>query len=269
MGDVMMLGPVIGRGVRSTVHALGSNRVVKVPLPSTPDAWIRSEAEYSAVVRTLGLPVPEVHHLAVHEDRLVVVYERIHGRSMWSSAVDQPSTATAMGELLAELHLQVIATTAPMMLPRQRDRLASKIRLAASELGDDAERAHSLLPHPSSPLRLCHGDLHPGNVILSPSGPVLLDWFDASRGVALADVARSSILMGAGGRAASSMPHLLPTDRGVARALHDSYLGTVGDRLAMFDHRDFFDWVRLEAAARLAEGFPPGDLLSLWREPGG
>ncbi len=268
MGNALTLGRVIGRGARSTVHALGRDRVVKVPLPGTPDAWIRCEAEFSAAVRSLGLPVPEVHDVTVHDGRLVVVYERIHGRSMWLRICDQPSTAAPMGELLAQLHLLVMTRIPPMALPRQRDRLACKIRMSAAELGDDAERACARLPHSSSPLQLCHGDLHPGNVIMSADGPVLLDWFDASRGIAVADVARSSILMGAAGRADSSMPHLMPHDRQAARALHDSYLGAVSDGLASFDHDEFVGWVRLEAAARLAEGFPPEDMLALWRATG-
>jgi aminoglycoside phosphotransferase (APT) family kinase protein len=259
------LGAVIGTGARSTVFALGRDRVVKVPLPDTPDAWIRREAEFSVVVHSLGLRVPLLHDLTVHDDRLVVVYERIYGPSMWASICDRPSTAPAMGELLADLHLQVFDCPAPMSLPRQRDRLACKIRAARSYLGTDADLARELLPSESSVLQLCHGDLHPGNVIMSAEGPVLLDWFDASRGLAVADVARSSLLMGVGGRADSSMPYLVPVDRVAVRALHDSYMGAISERTALFDDDQFSQWLRLAAAARLAEGFAADDLLALWR----
>jgi Phosphotransferase enzyme family len=265
---VISLGSVIGTGVRSTVHAMGTDLVVKVPLAGTPDIWIRREAEYSAVVRAMGLPVPEVHDLTMHEGRLVVVYARIPGPTMWSCIARNVSSAPVMGELLASLHLQVLALVGPMALPRQYDRLASKIRASSGHLGVSPDLAGSRLPDPSRPLRLCHGDLHPGNVILSDDGPVLLDWFDASRGVPLADVARSSILMGAGGVADASMPHLVPYDRRAARALHDSYLAAMGDGLSSFDAEELAFWVRLEAAARMSEGVPLDDLLVLWSAPG-
>jgi Ser/Thr protein kinase RdoA (MazF antagonist) len=40
-----------------------------------------------------------------------------------------------------------------------------------------------------------HGDLHPGNVILSEAGAILIDWTDASAGVRAADVAETWTLI--------------------------------------------------------------------------
>jgi aminoglycoside phosphotransferase (APT) family kinase protein len=42
---------------------------------------------------------------------------------------------------------------------------------------------------------LCHGDFHPDNVILSPKGPVIIDWPNAARGCPLADVARTMVML--------------------------------------------------------------------------
>ena len=38
--------------------------------------------------------------------------------------------------------------------------------------------------------------MHPANVVLTAEGPVVIDWIDATLGNALADVARSAIIMG-------------------------------------------------------------------------
>lgn len=42
---------------------------------------------------------------------------------------------------------------------------------------------------------LCHGDFHPDQVILSPSGPRIIDWLTATTGNPAADVATTSLLM--------------------------------------------------------------------------
>ena len=40
-----------------------------------------------------------------------------------------------------------------------------------------------------------HFDLHPLNVLMSPQGPVIIDWTNACRGPAAADVAQTWIIM--------------------------------------------------------------------------
>jgi aminoglycoside phosphotransferase (APT) family kinase protein len=62
----------------------------------------------------------------------------------------------------------------------------------ARSLRDEVAAALARRPHGEA---VCHGDLHPGNVIMSPQGPVIIDWIDASRGDPLADVARSVLLL--------------------------------------------------------------------------
>ena len=43
--------------------------------------------------------------------------------------------------------------------------------------------------------RLVHGDLHPMNVMLTASGPVVIDWTNAVRADALTDVALTIVLL--------------------------------------------------------------------------
>lgn len=264
----LTLGPLVGAGVRSHVFALDEGRVVKVPHLGTPDSWMRREAEYTTMVHALGLPVPAVLDLTTHDGRTVVVYQRVHGPSMWSVVVARPQEAEAMGGTLADLHLELLARPAQVMLPRQRDRLLCKLRAGGERFGADIQPRAQRLADSAAPMSLCHGDLHPGNVIMAPSGPVVLDWFDAGRGEPLADVARSSILMGAGGRLDGPLLHLVPPDRSALARVHDTYLGEMRSRLQRFDDDAFADWLRIGAAARLAEGVGSGDLLSLLAEPG-
>jgi aminoglycoside phosphotransferase (APT) family kinase protein len=80
-------------------------------------------------------------------------------------------------------------------LPSQRGKLRRKIDRATplpSHLKSAALQALERLPEGNA---ICHGDFHPDNIILSPRGPVIIDWLDATRGNPLADVARTSILL--------------------------------------------------------------------------
>jgi hypothetical protein len=55
-----MVGEVVARGTRSTVHAYGRGAVVKVPVASTPEGWIDYEARYAEAARADGAAAPRI-----------------------------------------------------------------------------------------------------------------------------------------------------------------------------------------------------------------
>lgn len=264
-----MSGEVVGAGSRSTVHAYGRDAVAKVPFESTPDSWIRHEANYSDAVRAVGAPAPRVLDIIEIDGRTVSVYERVRGPSMWQYVRQHPEEAAAMGRLLADLHSGITRLTPTMLVPRQRDRLACKIRNAARTVDSDLLGAIRLIPPDAATLHLCHGDLHPGNVIMAAAGPVVIDWFDTCRGEITGDVTRSSLLMGAGDDELTTA-HLPDAAAETLRAIHDAYVGAMVDQFSI-SRTSFANWRRIEAAARTAEGIEVREVLEIWRagEPPG
>ena len=88
---------------------------------------------------------------------------------MWQHVVDRPDRSAELGRLLADVQLALFELVAPVALPRQRDRLGSKIRRAAAPV-DAGSARRSTCSAPVVAPRLCHGDLHPSNVILRRTG---------------------------------------------------------------------------------------------------
>jgi aminoglycoside phosphotransferase (APT) family kinase protein len=257
------LGEPIGSGTRSTVYECGSGRVAKVPFAGTPDAWIRYESTYTAAVRAAGAPAPEAVGVVEIDGRSVGVYEHIVGPSMWDQVVANPASASDVGRDIAELHLSILELSPPATLPRRCDRLAGKLRRAAATIDARLLEAFEVVPFTDA-MSLCHGDLHPGNVIVSDRGPVVIDWFDACRGSAVADVARSSLLMGARGATTKTLKHLPGATPQALDDLHSAYLGTMSERLNI-DSAEFAQWQRVEAAARLCEVGPNSELMAIWQ----
>jgi aminoglycoside phosphotransferase (APT) family kinase protein len=255
------LGDVVARGTRSTVHAYGDGAVVKVPLPATPEGWIGYEARYAEAARIAGAPAPRLLGLEQIDGRTASVWERLGGTSMWQLVVDRPDRSAELGRLLADLQHALFGLVPPVTLPRQRDRLVSKIRRTAATVDASFARALALLPPQAGTPRLCHGDLHPSNVILGRDGPMLVDWFDASRGDPIADIARSSLTLLSDG--ASPPEHLPGSDRATLGALTDAYLARLGEHLEI-DHDLLARWQAVSAVARMAEGVASGPLLEVW-----
>ena len=257
-----LLGDVVAHGSRSVVHAYGRGAVIKVPKPATPASWIRAEAEHVEAVRAVGAPAPSLLGMEQVFGRPASVWERIDGPSLWQQVVDHPHRSAEAGRTLADVQLALFELVPPVTLPNQRDRLVSKIRWSAANLDASLARALDLLPGWTDTPRLCHGDLHPSNVIVSEDGPVLVDWFDACRGDPVADVARSSLTLLAEGTTTPS--HLPGSDRRTLAMLTQAYLSRLEESLDIAPS-SLARWQAINAVARLAEGVPRKPLLEVWR----
>jgi aminoglycoside phosphotransferase (APT) family kinase protein len=259
---LIRLGDVVAHGSRSVVHAYGRGAVVKVPKPATPASWIHAEAAHVEAVRAVGAPAPRLLGMEEVFGRPASVWERIDGPLLWQQVVDRPDRSADVGRRLAEVQLALFELVPPVTLPSQRDRLLSKIRWSAQNVHASLALAVELLPERTAAPRLCHGDLHPSNVIVSRDGPVLVDWFDACRGDPVADVARSSLTLLADG---ASTPRYLPgSDRGTLAVLTRAYLARLQESLDIPPGL-LSRWQAINAAARLAEGMPREPLLEVWR----
>jgi len=118
----------------------------------------------------------------------------VDGDSMWKNLQHRPWNAFRYGWRMAEL--QVALHTSPIHadLPAQRQILENNIhnaRALPAALRVKTLAALEALPDGD---RLCHGDFWPSNILMSAKGEMIIDWFRASRGNPLADLARTTNL---------------------------------------------------------------------------
>lgn len=259
------LGRLVAVGRTSDVYEYGPGAVVKVPRPHVPDHWASREAEYTAAVRTLDVPAPSVIDLIEIDGRHAIVFERVDGRSMWEHMFDDPGRIPEFARQLAETHRRIFAAGPPDALEGLIDRMQMKLadvdQISMTERADACALARSL-PRGAA---LLHGDLHPGNVLMTADGPVAIDWFDASIGHPVGDIVRSSLLMrpfGDGG----DPPHLPGADPSMLTTLHHAYVGAMAEQLDI-EQTVLAQWEALVAASRLSEGAQSDEpaLVELWR----
>jgi hypothetical protein len=162
------------------------------------------------------------------------------------------------------------------ILPAQRQKLESKIRWAASLPTTTQTLALTALASMPEGDQLCHGDLHPGNILMPAQGEIIIDWMDASRGNALADVACATVII-LGGRQSDQLRNLLL--KRLVGVFHQTYLRAYA-QLRSPDWEEYWYWLPIIAAARLSEKIPgveewlmahalrckpmPGRTSSLW-----
>lgn len=252
-------GTVIAIGRTSTVVEFGAGRVAKVLAPDVPDHWADAEAVFTDEVRRAGAPAPEVVDVVVVDGRPAIVFERITGPSMWQAMLADTGRSTELVDLLVSVQADIHRLGPCARIPALVDRMDRKITEVDSLSLDDRTSASAMLAACPAGAALLHGDLHPGNILLSPAGPVVIDWFDACIGAPAADIARTALLLQP--REATDLRHLPGAGPELIEVVFERYGSTVdvpGRRA---------DWTRLVAISRLAErtDADPSGLVATWR----
>lgn len=265
LGSRVRPGELIAVGRTSDVYEFGAGAAIKVPRPEVPNHWAVLEATFTSAVGSLGVPAPAVIDVTQIDGRNAIVFERIEGRSMWAHMFERPADVPALAVELARTHRRIFEAGPPPGLEGLVDRMRGKLFESTPLTGHEQQEAVEELERLPTGAALLHGDLHPGNVLMAADGPVVIDWFDASIGLPLADVVRSSLLMRPS-RAAAVQPHLPGADREMLRRLHDAYIGEMSDFVTAWSST-VRTWEAVRAASRLAErGLPDeAELIELWR----
>ncbi len=201
VGQQHARGDLVARGNTSDVWQWTATTVVKVLRPDIPRHWAALEADITQRVHEAGLPVPATDGVVEVDGRPGVVLERIDGLSMWSQMKADPAELPRLVEVLVDLQSEVLLGRSARWGARPRVAAARQDRRGRSSCrrknGGEAQALLAGLPVGSA---LCHGDMHPANLLMSARGPIIVDWFDAAVGYPLADLARSSLLMPAAER---------------------------------------------------------------------
>jgi aminoglycoside phosphotransferase (APT) family kinase protein len=229
--------PVISKGGTSDLFAWSGNRVLKVLHARYPRSKAELEFQITRAIHGAGLPAPAAYEVHEFNGRFGFILDRIDGISLLQLVERQPWKLFYAARLLAELHAQTHQHSAPTELPTQREQLEDWLARADDFTPAERGAAETSLAQLPAGNNLCHGDFHPGNILLSHRGPVIIDWSTATRGHPPADVARTSVLFESAALPPGSPIHTRILLFLARRLLHRTYLrryltlrgGTIAD----------------------------------------
>jgi len=190
------LGEKIGEGAYSDVHAWAPGQVVKLFKAGFPRRHSWWEARMIRAVFAAGAPAPEVFDEITLEGRFRVVLRRFDGPTLLQLSRSGAMTPEQTGAILATLALSVHKTAPPPDVLSLRDRMAGSSRLSSGILPKHiATGILTLIERLTPGDGLCHGDLHPDNVIMTAGGPRIIDWTGAIRAPAALDLACCHVVL--------------------------------------------------------------------------
>ena len=236
-GTIPTMRDVLGVGRTAQVLADKDGAVVKLFFDWVPIQLIDAEERATAAAVAASAPAPRLLGRVERENRAGLVLERVDG----------PSMLAELARLQADIH-----ACAGVRLPVLRERLRSRIELAAELSGRARDWSLARLDTLPDGDHLLHGDLHPDNVILATRGAVAIDWMAAARGDSAADAARTALILELG----APPPGISETRRVLIaagrRAFRARWLEAYV-RASMVRPADITAWRPVVAAARLGD----------------
>lgn len=191
----MKLGKLVGTGNTADVYEWEEDKVLKLFHQGYPKAAIEKEYNNALVIRDMDFLKPRVYDLVPFKDRWGIVYDKTVGETLleW---VMKTGYIQKCASYMAELHKQIIINNLLMqqpLLPYYKDFLNYNI---PDNLPPDKRKEVQLkIDRLEDGNVLCHGDFHPGNIVISGSNAYVIDFMNICRGNRLYDIARTVFLV--------------------------------------------------------------------------
>lgn len=230
----MDLGVPIAIGNTAQIY-LYENKIVKVFNDFLPDTESSYEANKQKFAHSCGLSVPKIFDVTTIDGKQAIIMEFVKGKTIGdilSENMEQAEYYMNISiDIQQKIHMIVADSLEPMSL-----KLSRQIE-SAQQL--DKRHKSALLQKMDTityKKRLCHGDFHMFNLILSDNNQVtIIDWVDSSAGDLRADVYRTYLLY-----------------EQYSIELADMYLRLYCQKSGL-SKDDIFQWAPIIAGARLSE----------------
>jgi uncharacterized protein (TIGR02172 family) len=243
----------IAAGGQAEIYDLNNGKVLRLLYKKEDKYLIDYEFKSLQIVKRNGLFVPDVFEIVDVNDRPGLIMEKIDGITMTKLFQIKPTSLFKKVKELSVIHFKLNKIKAPegfMDLKKRIKFLVEKSSFINSEKKDFVSNILEQLPDGD---KLCHGDFHPGNIIIKNNKPYIIDWCGVTKADPIADVAHTYLIF-------KNMPRL-PNSSFVSFRImklagylaSKTYLKSYNDKI---DTNIFSKWLLVRAAERTFYGEP-------------
>jgi aminoglycoside phosphotransferase (APT) family kinase protein len=246
---------LIGQGQEAEIFEWDDGAVLRLLRSSIDPEQAEREAAAMRAAADAGVDVPIVFGTTTVDGRAGLIMGRVDGPDLITLMGRRPWVVPRAARIVGMAQARMHEVVAPPELMSVHESARCKIDRAPAlprELAAFALEVLETLPEGD---RLCHGDLHPGNVLLGRAGSAVIDWVGAARGDPAADLARTRLLLEIGS-VQEHMPALVRHLNALGRGAFKRWYLRAYERERAVDTALVDRWEVVRAADRMNEDFP-------------
>ena len=188
----MKLNIIIAERPAKTVYR-DAEKCIKVFSEKYSKADVLNEALNQARIEETGLNIPKILEVTMIDGKWAIVSDYIEGKTLSQLIKENPDKTEEYLDLLVEVQMNIHSAKSPL-LTKLKDKMHRKISSTSIDATTRYD-LHTRLEGMPKHNKVCHGDLCPSNIIITPDGtPYVIDWAHATQGNASADVARTYLI---------------------------------------------------------------------------
>lgn len=188
----MSLGTIIEAGNTAAVYEWEDGKILKLFHQGYPKEAVENEFHNAMAIRDMNFAKPKAYEIISYEERDGIIYDRVDGEALleW---VMKTGDVQKCAVYMAELHKAILQNSISNV-PNYKDFLKRHIpyKLLALDKKEEVLKMMEKLPDGNT---LCHGDFHPGNILISGENTYVIDFMNICHGDFLYDIARTVFLV--------------------------------------------------------------------------
>lgn len=186
-------GKIIGEGNTATIYEWAEGTVLKLFNRAYPKNAVEKEFQNAKAIDGMSFAKPKAHEMICYEERMGIVYDKVEGESLLDWVL-KTGDLQGCAQFMAQLHKTIVRNRV-YHVPDYKEFLKSNLLKAASANPMEQDRVLETLERLKDGDTLCHGDFHPGNILLSNGNTVVIDFMNICHGDHLYDIARTVFLV--------------------------------------------------------------------------
>lgn len=184
---------VLGIGNTATVYEWEEDKVLKLFNLGYPLESIKKEFHNAKAIESMSFGKTKASEIISYNEQIGITYNKITGDSLLDWLI-KTQDVKQCAVYMAELH-QLILKNKIHNVPSYKVFLKANINKASFTNAMKNKEALQLLDKFVDEETLCHGDFHPGNIIMSQGQLMVIDFMNVCKGSFLYDVARTVFLI--------------------------------------------------------------------------